>query len=147
MLTKYDKKKFKTIYLRNQFQSNNTVEEVAYKRACLFADTIRSRWNNCILDLWNDPSIQHLINQDDPFDTEVEGESNGLLYISKIIGDQLSRLLFFEKNVIPAISIQPYNKTEYEVEYYLKLLSAEGNYNYNLNFYRYRKNRVPKDFG
>ena len=147
MLTKYNKKKFKTIYLRDKFQSNDATEKLAYERACKFADAIRSRWNNCILSLWNDPSIQHLINQDEPFDTEVEGESNGLIYISNIIGDQLSRLLFFEKKEIPAILIQPYNKTEYEIEYHLKLLNAKGNYNYNLNFYRYRKNRVPKDFG
>lgn len=127
MLIKYKKKSFKDVYLREIFQRNNAVEEEAYKRACVFADAIRTRWNNCIESLWNSPSIQYLIHQVEPTLTEVEGESNGLIYITRVISQQLSRHLFFEKNEIPAISIQPYNETDYQIEYNLRLLNVEGN--------------------
>lgn len=90
-----------------------------------FAKSSRRRWLNFFESLWNHPTIEDLIDQSFPSNTEVDGEKDGLGFITETIAENIFNKVFYGVSFIPPIISKGDDNTEH-LELSLKLFTVEG---------------------
>ena len=100
-----------------------------YDKACIYADTYLTRFNNFIEKLWNHHTIQKLIDPNLPQETIVIGQINGFKFITEIISKNIFCKVFYSKSLIPPVKIVS-SENICELEISLKLPTEKGKYYY-----------------
>ena len=80
--------------------------EALIEKATLYAKAWRTRWHTFFRHLWNNPTIQALIDQQLPQSTKVKGAKNGFVFIIEVIAENIFHKVFYGCTHLPTIKIK-----------------------------------------